>query len=89
MSGLFTTPDTFHYLQRLSRSLTGLILEDENFKIFTLKERLCKIDLSKIDFAKHCGIPKSLEPDQKSEKSATDEGLIGIAGIFTEFSYNF
>ena len=89
MSGLFTTPDTNDYLQRLGRYLSGLILEEKNFNIFSLKERLSKIDFSAIDFAKHCGIPKSLEPDQKSEKSATDEGLIGIAGIFTEFSYNF
>ena len=82
MAAQYTTPDTFNYIQRLTRDLTAKILEDENFNIFSLRDRLSSIDLKQIDFAKHCGTPKSLQTQNDPKTSATDEGLIGIAGIF-------
>ena len=82
MAALYITPDTFHYIQRLCRDLTAKILEDKNFNIFSLKDRLSSIDLKKVDFAKHCGTPKCAEISEDQQSSATDEGLIGIAGIF-------
>ena len=81
MSGLYTHPDTFNYLQRQTRQLITLILEDKGYNIFNLRDRLTMDTIP--DFARHCGVPAILKEKLNIDTTSTNEGRVEIAGGFT------
>ena len=84
MSGSYVTPNSANFLQRTDRQLITRILKDKQYDIFNIKDRLLEKNPRKIDFSKHCGTPKFLENQNLAGTcKASDEGIIGIAGIFT------
>ena len=64
MGGANTNPDTFMFLQRVKQYVTQKILEDEDFDIFSLKEKLeQERDLSDLD---HDCLSDALQPEELS-----------------------
>ena len=81
MSGQYTNPDTTNYILRLTRSVTAYILEDKEYNIFRLKDRLLSAPIP--DFGKHCGTPKLLKEEFVVKSQTSNEGRLAIAGHFT------
>ena len=80
MCGASNHPDCIEYLQRVKKLLVMIILDDENFNIFSLQKRLyprADVDIDPFEPDESTLIN---EAGKKPQKEAEHAGIYSIAG---------